>query len=159
MYSRLCLRKVYISHSLYLTKEDVKKERKCMQCWWIFNIISGVKFKSTVKVMGPPVTWKYLEHHLKAAQPKNLNFVCLIDQIPSCSKIGIYMTGDKKRQEDYLLILYPLWLSKVEQRVLWTSTAAFTACQSQPFASFYPKYFFICLCSVMNLIITTSLHL
>jgi len=32
-----------------------------------FKINSGIKFKSTGKVMGPLGTWENLEHHLKVA--------------------------------------------------------------------------------------------
>lgn len=81
-----------------------KKEKVCHVYESTFNINSGVKLKSTGKVVGPLGTWACLEHHLKAAQSMTLNFGCLTDRIPLCFKMSIYMTGEE-RQEGSLLTL------------------------------------------------------
>lgn len=88
-----------------------KKEKVCHVYESTFNINSGVKLKSTGKVVGPLGTWACLEHHLKAAQSMTLNFGCLTDRIPLCFKMSIYMTGEE-RQEGSLLTLWPLQFSK-----------------------------------------------
>lgn len=87
-----------------------KNEKVCHVDEPTFNINSGVKFKSTLKGMASG-NMGVTEASFKAAQTMTLNFGCLIDKIPLCFKMRIYMTGDK-RQEGSLLVLCPLKLSK-----------------------------------------------